>query len=123
MSARRPASAQRLSRETTINVRDAVEAYRANERELRRLFQVRPHRNFAATERAIDNRLKDRYAIELALLLGGHRALVGLLVSERDLLDRLGKARRAKIERPELKARYLAARAQINLIKDGGVQS
>jgi hypothetical protein len=99
-----------------LDTRRAVTKYRANEVALRRLAQSRPTRNAGATEKAIARREHDRQVIELSLLIAGHKDLVGWLTDERKLNDRLGKARRANIVRPELTDRLLYTRATITVL-------
>lgn len=99
-----------------VKLVEAVQRYRANETALRRLALSRPTRNAGATERAIAWRQADRTQIEGQLVLGSCVALVGWLTEERKLLERLAKARRAHIERPELKARLTSCRQTIRRI-------
>jgi hypothetical protein len=77
------------ARQVEIDVPAAVKAYRANEVQIRRLRNVALGRNYAATEHAIERRLTDQSKFELALLLAGHRELVGELVDESRLVSRI----------------------------------
>lgn len=110
-----------------IDVAEAVRQYRANEVQLRRLegTEVRKSRNFTATLAAIGRREAARRRFELALLLAGHKELVGLLTEEAKLNTRIAQAQRvlrlvdpsiADEVRPELKLRLATARRAITRI-------
>lgn len=111
MSAQRP--------EYTRPVIDAVEAvqkYRANETQIRRLYgQLKEHgRNVNATRRAIKRREHDRLIIEGSLIFAGCGELAGHLVEERKLNERLAYAAQHGITRPELVARRVITRHEIS---------
>lgn len=99
-----------------VKLVEAIARYRANETALRRLAQSRPTRNIRTTAQAIAWREADRTQIEGQLVLGSYTALVGWLTEERKLLERLGKARRAHIARPELATRLTTVRQAIRRI-------
>lgn len=101
---------------------ELVAQYRANASAIRRLHRSRPARHVMATLNAVARREHDLYLAEISAAGFGtrtHRCLLGALVDERKLRDRLAKAKAANIARPELADRLYARRTQIRrLIKE-----
>lgn len=88
--------------------------YRANERAIRRLRRNLAHARNASTENALQRRLDDRYKAEGSVLSFGTemgKYLLGALVQERNLLDRLA----VDPDRPELRSSLHHARDRIRI--------
>jgi hypothetical protein len=91
-----------------------VREYRANESAIRQLRRNLAGARNVSTEKALQRRLDDRYLAEASVLVFGTemgKYLVGALVEERNLLDRLA----VDPNRPELKSSLHHARDRIRI--------
>jgi len=105
---------------TVVNdVKDLVQQYRANEVALRRITRRGGHRTVTAY--VTSRRERARYAAEEAALAWGTpsmKLLVGALVQERQVIDRIYPVRDCPEhpQRPELDARLCGLRATIKVL-------
>lgn len=92
-----------------------VAEFRDNEYRIRRLRSRDRGRNGTVTELALQRRLSDRSVAELsaAFYSDSAKALIGALIQERGLLERLAWAREKGVKRPELQVRLTAGRQTI----------